>query len=86
MCGISGPCGLSVQPADAYILAGDEATLPAIARILEGCSPKKRGCVLIKSQHPDVFYDLTISERFDVKWFYANKSGDENIKRIFSRM
>lgn len=87
MCGISGPCGLSVRPADTYLLAGDETALPAIARILEGCIPEKRGCVLIKTHDPDVLYDLTIPEKFDVRWIYEEKSGDEKyIENIFSEI
>jgi NADPH-dependent ferric siderophore reductase len=60
ICGMSGPCGLGIKPAGHYLLAGDEAALPAIARIAEGLPASARGAIFIEVDTPEDRLPLTI--------------------------
>lgn len=68
ICGMSGPCGLGIKPAGHYLLAGDEAALPAIARIAEGLPASARGAIFIEVDTPEDRLPLTIPPGMSCEW------------------
>ncbi|MGY5775262.1 siderophore-interacting protein [Rhizobium sp. LEGMi135b] len=78
VCGISGPCGLSVKPASIYLLAGDETAFPAIARILENLPKDAQGLALIKTHDMDAAVELTVPEGMYLRWFCRRHGGADN--------
>ncbi|MGV6872015.1 siderophore-interacting protein [Pseudochelatococcus sp. B33] len=74
VCGISGPCGLSVKPARRYVLAGDETALPAIARIAETVLRNTEGTILIDAGMPDDRLDLVVPPSMSVDWLFRSVS------------
>lgn len=68
LCGISGPCGLSVKPARRYLLAGDETALPAIARIARSLPDDAEGLILIDTHAPDGRMDFPVPAGMASLW------------------
>jgi NADPH-dependent ferric siderophore reductase len=68
ICGISGPCGLSVKPARNYLLAGDETALPAIARIARSLPDDAEGLILIDTHAPDGWMGFPIPTGMTLRW------------------
>lgn len=66
--GIIGPGGRNVEPAEWYLLAGDETALPAIARILAQLPRAARGTALIEIGGPAGRQDLSGPPGMDVRW------------------
>ncbi|MCB2222676.1 MAG: siderophore-interacting protein [Actinobacteria bacterium] len=70
---VSGP-GRGSAPAagaDAYLLAGDEAAVPAIAQLLEAMGPAPRIDVLIETAHPGDPAPLPARPDAEVTWVPA---------------
>lgn len=65
-CGVTGPCGLGIKPANQYLLVGDETALPAIARICENLPPGAMGHVFLHAQHQE--YDICAPSSMQISW------------------
>lgn len=67
---ISGPGrGYAIDAsADAYLLAGDETALPAIAQLLEAMPPTMPVRVLVEIAHDDARLDLPGGDPVEVEW------------------
>ena len=72
--GMIGPGGLTVRPADWYLLAGDETALPAIGRILEGLPASARGVALIEVADPAEEQRIETAAGIDLRWLHRNGS------------
>lgn len=70
VCGISGPCGLSIKPARRYLLAGDETALPAIARIAETLPNDSKGAILIDAGLPDDRLNFSVPPSMSLDWLF----------------
>lgn len=70
VCGISGPCGLSIKPARRYLLAGDETALPAIARVAGSLPHDTKGTILIDAGLPDDRLDFSIPPSMSLHWLF----------------
>ncbi|MFC3319820.1 MULTISPECIES: DUF2218 domain-containing protein [Rhizobium/Agrobacterium group] len=68
--GMIGPGGLSVRPADWYLLAGDETALPAIARILEFLPETARGLVLLEVDRAEDEQIIQTGPHIEVRWLH----------------
>lgn len=72
--GVGGPRGSLLIPEDydAYLLAGDETALPAIARRLEEMHPGARAIVLIEVEGPAEERDLPTAANASISWLPRN--------------
>lgn len=75
LCGMAGPGGRNVKPADWVLLAGDETALPAIARILEELPPTAEGLALIEVGSVAEIQPLAAPAGVRVDWL--NRQGAE---------
>lgn len=86
ICGISGPCGLSVKPAQYYLLAGDETALPAIARIARSLPDTVQGRIVIDTHAPDGRIDFSVPAGMTLQWISSLSSpGQEPFVSSVSR-
>lgn len=70
--GLMGPGGGDLPAADWYLFAGDEAALPAIARILSELPGGCRATVLIEVADPSEQQPLPSAATLDVRWIHRN--------------
>jgi NADPH-dependent ferric siderophore reductase len=72
--GVGGPRGSVILPTDydAYLLAGDETALPAIARFLEEMSAGVRAWVFIEAADAREERHLPTAANASVTWLYRN--------------
>lgn len=66
--GIIGPIGRPVDEADWYLFAGDESSLPPIARMLENLPHDARGLVLIEIADAQERQVLKAPAGMDIRW------------------
>lgn len=72
ICGMAGPLGYNVRPAQWLLLAGDETALPAIARILESLPSTTRGHAFIEVADSADEIPLTAPSGIAVTWLHRN--------------
>lgn len=77
LCGVSGPCGLGIEQAGHYLLAGDETALPAIARIVEIMPRHATGLVLLEAPLSADRIDLDTPEQVTVEWFFRAEQAEQ---------
>lgn len=70
ICGVSGPCGLSVKPASRYLLVGGETALPAIARIVEELPRHSTAHVFVEIADADERIDLDMPAGMSLTWLH----------------
>lgn len=70
--GVRGPVGRAIPAADWYLLVGDEAALPAIARHLETLPAGARGIALIEIADETEQQDIEHRTGIEVRWLYRN--------------
>lgn len=68
--GIMGPGGGGIEPADWYLLAGDETALPAIGRILEELPADAKGRALIEVEDEGERQDLRRPSGVEIEWLF----------------
>ncbi|WP_176955098.1 siderophore-interacting protein [Rhodoferax sp. OV413] len=72
ICAISAPCGRGAQPAQRYLIAGDEAALPAIARIGESLPAEALGTILVEVASAEERVDFATPPGVTLRWLYRN--------------
>jgi NADPH-dependent ferric siderophore reductase len=86
ICGISGPCGLSVKPAQHYLLAGDETALPAIARIARSLPHTAMGLIVIATHASNEQIDFPVPAGMTLQWVSTHsRLGQEKFVPSVSR-
>lgn len=70
--GIRGPIGRPVPKAEWYLLAGDEAALPVIARMLETLPTEARGVALIEIADASERQQIAPRTAIELRWLYRN--------------
>lgn len=70
--GIRGPVGRATPEVDWYLLVGDEAALPAIARTLETLPTNARGIALIEVDDESERQDIEHETGIEVRWLYRD--------------
>lgn len=68
--GAIGPGGRSVEPADWYLIAGDETALPAIGRIAGFLPADAKGIVLAEIAGPAEEQDLRLPAGMVLRWLH----------------
>jgi NADPH-dependent ferric siderophore reductase len=68
--GIIGPGGRSIGPADWYLIAGDDAPLPAIARIADMLPGSASGSVLIEVNDRADEIEIPLPPRMSLTWLH----------------
>lgn len=68
--GVRGPVGRAIPTADWYLLVGDEAALPAIARHLETLPASVRGVALIEVADKTERQEIKNETGIEVRWLY----------------
>jgi NADPH-dependent ferric siderophore reductase len=81
--GIIGPGGRSIGPADWYLIAGDDAALPAIARIAEMLPASASGSVLIEVDDGADELELKLPSRMSLTWLHraGRRAGSTSLLR-----
>lgn len=68
--GLVGPAAGGCKSAQFYVFAGDETSLPGIARILESLNEEAHGCAFIEVAGPLEVQHLTKPANIDVAWLF----------------
>lgn len=66
--GILGPSGGRVEPADRYLIVGDETALPAISRILGDLPAASRGVAFIEVQNKPEIQQISGPADLEIRW------------------
>lgn len=69
---VGGPSGLSVRPADFTLLAGDQAALPAIGRILREMPRHRRGVAVIEVPNAKEEQGLDAPPGVAIRWLHLD--------------
>jgi len=70
--GVRGPIGRVIPEADWYLLVGDEAALPAIARQLENLPASAIGVALIEVADATERQEIAHQTGIELRWLYRN--------------
>ena len=70
--GMVGPAANGLEPAEFYVLAGDETALPGIARILEALDRSATGHVFIEVSCPEEVQQLACPSGISVNWLFRD--------------
>ncbi|KWT69105.1 iron-chelator utilization protein [Hyphomicrobium sulfonivorans] len=70
--GVVGPVGRPVEPADWYLFAGEESSLPPMARMLESLPVNARGIALIEVSNELERQPLKAPENMHVRWLFRD--------------
>lgn len=79
--GISSLSGCGFKPADWYLIAGDETSLPAIGRLVEDLPPHVEATAIIIVSNPDEGQPLKSQANLNIEWIYRDSCVD--IQRQF---
>lgn len=78
--GISSLSGCGFKPADWYLIAGDETSLPAIGRLVEDLPTHAEATAIIIVSNPDEGQQLKSPANLDIKWIYRDCCDDIQAK------
>jgi NADPH-dependent ferric siderophore reductase len=76
MVGISSLSGCGFKPADWYLIAGDETSLPAIGRMVETLPAHVEATVIIMVANADEIQRLHSPANLRIEWLYRNSCAD----------
>lgn len=74
ICGMAGPLGRGIRPAEWFLLAGDETALPAIARILENLPVTACGKVFIEIANHREELPLVAPRGISIRWLHRGNA------------
>lgn len=83
--GVIGPIGRPVEEADWYLFAGDESSLPPIARMLENLPQDARGLALIEVANAHERQPLNAPAGVEIRWLLRDVRPDQPRGRLLAQ-
>lgn len=83
--GVIGPVGRMVEKADWYLFAGDESSLPPIARMLEALPADARGMVLMEVEGEQERQHIIKPEGVELRWLFRDEAEPQQRSRVLAK-